>query len=236
MYIGIPGFRFVKLKLKCPQLSRSHVEKVFTYCYFRTHSRNQETYGMKVFVLTFVVLGLQLFIGDQSIDHFYNFSSEQGEKVIWRDWEDFVEADLGRDRKVVLKVYTKWCTWCQRMDSQTFSDPQIAAFLNEEFFPVKFDAETKKDIKYNGKTYSFVSTGKRGHHELAATLLRGRLSYPTIIFLDENGEYIQSIVGFKSPEEFEMILTYFYGDYHKTKPWSSFKRDYQSRLIMVKDE
>ncbi len=106
--------------------------------------------------------------------------------------------------------------------------------MNEKFYPVKFNAETKEDIVYKGKTYHFVKDGKRGHHELAATLLQGRMSYPTLVFIDEEGELIQSIVGFKTAEEFEMILAYFYGDYYMKKPWSAFKRDYQSRLI-VKD-
>jgi len=183
---------------------------------------------MKLFLLTFFAVGFQLLLSDQPERALPLPSPEERDQVHWKDWEDFVKAGLSKDRKVIVKVYTKWCTWCQRMDSQTFSDPVIASFINEKFYPVRFDAETKEDLQYNGKTYSFVQNGKRGHHELAATLLRGRLSYPTIIFLDESGEYIQSIVGFKTREEFEMILVYFYGDYYKTKPWSAFKRDYDS--------
>ncbi len=35
------------------------------------------------------------------------------------------------------------------------------------------------------------------------------MSFPSVVFMDEQGEVIQSIVGYKSPEEFERILTYF---------------------------
>ena len=56
--------------------------------------------------------------------------------------------------------------------------------LTETFTPVKFDAEQREDIKVGSKTYSYVGQGRRGYHELAATLLNGQLSYPTVVFLD----------------------------------------------------
>ena len=44
--------------------------------------------------------------------------------------------------------------------------------LTATFYPVKFDAEQREDIKVGSKTYSYVGQGRRGYHELAATYTR----------------------------------------------------------------
>lgn len=56
---------------------------------------------------------------------------------------------------------------------------------------------------------------KGSHHELAAELMRGRLSYPTIVFLDEELNVIQPIPGYQNPVDFQMILMYFADNYFR---------------------
>ena len=70
------------------------------------------------------------------------------------------------------------------MDRETFAKSEVYEVLNRDFYSVKFDAEQREDIKVGSKTYSYVGEGRRGYHELAATLLNGQLSYPTVAFLD----------------------------------------------------
>ena len=69
------------------------------------------------------------------------------------------------------------------MDRETFAKAEVYEILNRDFYSVKFDAEQREDIKVGSKTYSYVGEGRRGYHELAATLLNGQLSYP-VAFLD----------------------------------------------------
>lgn len=155
----------------------------------------------------------------------------QGSEVKWMRWEEAVGHIGQQDKKVLLNIYTDWCTWCKRMDTITFNSAPIAAYINTSFYPVKLNAERKTSIEYNDQTFEFVDNGKRGYHQFAAELLRGRMSFPSVVFMDEAGEVIQAIVGYKSPEEFERILTYFAEDYYKETPWSAFKRDYAPKLI-----
>jgi thioredoxin-related protein len=121
------------------------------------------------------------------------------------------------------------------MDTITFNAAPIASYINDKFYPVRLNAERKTSIDYKDKSYTFVEDGKRGYHQFAAELLRGRMSFPSVVFMDEQGEVIQSIVGYKSPEEFERILTYFAEDYYKETPWSAFKRNYAPKLIKKED-
>ena len=155
-------------------------------------------------------------------------SIAQDEGVKWMTFEEALEAQKTEKRKILVDVYTEWCEWCKKMDQSTFKSPFIAKFLNEKFYPVKFDGETERDIEFRGRIYSFVRNGRQGYHELAVELTRARLSYPTIVFLDEDQEVIQALRGFQSSLRFEQIMNYFANDYHKSMPWSKYKENYHT--------
>jgi thioredoxin-related protein len=110
------------------------------------------------------------------------------------------------------------------MDQATFSDKSVAAALNEDFYAVKFNAEQREPIEFNGKTYKFVNNGRRGSHELAQMLLQGRMGYPTVVFLNEKAEVIQPVPGFQAAEPFERIVTYFGDDLYKSVPWTEYEK------------
>lgn len=152
---------------------------------------------------------------------------ENLEGIRWYTWEEAIKMSQTQKRKVMVDVYTQWCGWCKRMDNTTFTNPVVVSYLNSHYYPIKFDAETKADIEFKGKTYRFVKNGMRGYHELAAEITRGRLSYPTIVFLDENLEIIQSIPGYREPLEFEQIITYFGTNSYKKMPWEKYQREYK---------
>lgn len=159
---------------------------------------------------------------------------EKGVKINWLSWQQATELAKKNKKKLLLDVYTDWCSWCKKMDEATFQKAGIAKYINANFYPVKFDAEYKGELQYQDKTYKFVKNQKGGYHELAATLLNGKLSFPSVVFLDEDMNIIQSIIGFKTPEEFEQIITYFAKDHHKETPWSSYQKSYKSVLVSDK--
>jgi thioredoxin-related protein len=148
------------------------------------------------------------------------------QQVEWLTWEEASALAKDGEKKFVVDIYTDWCGWCKKMDANTFQQPHIAKYINEKYHAVKFNAEQKKELTYKGKTLKFVDKGRRGYHELAAELTLGRLGYPTIVFLDEDMNVIQAINGYKGPDDFEKIMTYFAEDYHKKMPWDKYQRTY----------
>lgn len=157
------------------------------------------------------------------------------DKIAWLTWEEAIEMNEKAPRKIVVDIYTEWCGWCKRMDASTFANPDIADYVNANYYAVKFDAEQKEDIIFKGKAYSFVANGKRGYHELAAEITGGMLSYPTTVFLDEELNVIQAIKGYKDASSFEQIATYFGGNNHKKQPWESYQKNYKSIPVQVKN-
>ncbi|MEQ8572642.1 MAG: DUF255 domain-containing protein, partial [Fulvivirga sp.] len=122
------------------------------------------------------------------------------------------------------------CGWCKVMDKNTFSQPVIAAYLNENFYAVKLNAEQREDIIFRDHTFKFVESGRRGYHELAASLLNNKLSYPTVVFLDENFNIIQPLPGYQKPDRFEMIVKFIGGDNFKTTDWQTWESQFVSAM------
>lgn len=154
-------------------------------------------------------------------------TSDAGSHINWLTFEQLLEKSKIQKRKVIIDVYTDWCGWCKRMDKATFEQPEIVNYINEHYYAVKFNAEQKNEIAFKGKTYKFVNNGRRGYHELAAEITRGRLSYPTIVFLNENLEVIQPVPGYKDPLAFEQMITYFGRNEHRKTPWEAYCKSYQ---------
>jgi len=159
----------------------------------------------------------------------FGFTVSGQNKIRWMSWEDALAAQEKQPRKIVVDIYTDWCGWCKKMDKATFQKDHIAKYINNNFYAVKFDAETKSTITYDGKEYNYVSNGRRGYHELAVAITQGKLSFPTVTFIDENLNVIQPIGGFQGPESFEMIMTYFAENHYTDTPWRAYTRAYQSR-------
>ncbi len=148
------------------------------------------------------------------------------EKINWLSWEEAVKKSEKEPRKIFVDIYTDWCGWCKKMDKATFQNAAIAKYMNANYYSVKFDAEQKEVINFRGKTYEFVKNGRRGYNTLAAELTQGRLSYPTIVFLDESINIIQPIPGFRAKTEFEMMMTFFAEDFYKDTPWQNYVKAY----------
>lgn len=147
--------------------------------------------------------------------------------IPWMGWEEAVKASETdkNPKKIFVDVYTDWCGWCKKMDKDTFNSPEVAAYMVKNFYMVKLDAEGKENITYKGKTYKYIASGRRGYHEFAAGLLQGRLSYPTVAFLDENQKLISLVPGYADANRFLKIARYFGEDIFKQKKWDEYERE-----------
>lgn len=148
--------------------------------------------------------------------------------VNWMTFEEALAKSKTEKRPVFIDVYTDWCGWCKVMDKNTFSDPEVAAILNEKFYAVKFNGEQKEDVQFDGRTFKFVPSGARGYHELAAALLNNQMSYPTVVFLNEEFAMIQPLAGYLKPAEFHPIVKFIGEGHYKTVKWADWQAKYKS--------
>lgn len=85
-------------------------------------------------------------------------------------WQDALSRAAKENKYIMVDAYTDWCGWCKVMDKETFTDPAVAAVVNERFVPVKINFEEGVGI------------------DLA---MKFRVnSYPTILFFNPAGQLV----------------------------------------------
>ena len=155
-------------------------------------------------------------------------------EIKWMTFEEAVERSKKEKRKIFIDVYTDWCGYCKVMDKKTFTDEKIVRLMNEKFYPVKFNAEQKEDVVFNGHTFKFVASGRNGYHELAASLLNNQLSYPNFVFLTDDFKIVPvipgypSLPGYREAREFHLFLSYVADDHWKKIQLADYQKVYQS--------
>ena len=148
----------------------------------------------------------------------------KAQEVDWLSWDQaaaLAESEAN-PKKIFVDVYTDWCGWCKKMDKDTFQNAEVAQYMQDNFYMVKLDGEGKEPIEFRGTTYKYVPSGRRGYHEFAAALLQGRLSYPTVVFMDEKLNVLSPVPGYQKPGPFLNIARYFGDDIYKDKDWQTY--------------
>jgi len=154
------------------------------------------------------------------VSSFVPFSNEPEEEetaINWMTVEEAFDATQKKPKKIFIDVYTDWCGWCKKMDKDTFENPEIAKYMNKYYYAVKLDAEQKEDIVLGDQTFKFVASGRKGYHQLAAALMQGKMSYPTVVVLNEQFQLLQPIPGYRAPTEMKTVLEFFATNQHIEK-------------------
>jgi thioredoxin-related protein len=136
----------------------------------------------------------------------------QSETVQWLSIEEAVDAQQKDPKPIMIDVYTKWCGPCKMMSTNTFGDPRVANYLNENFYCVKFDAESPDTVLFQGKTYMNPdykpnTPGRNGVHQFTRFL--NVSAYPTLFFFDHNTKALGPVTGYRTPGQIEIFLKYF---------------------------
>jgi thioredoxin-related protein len=112
------------------------------------------------------------------------------------------------NRKVLVFVYTNWCSYCKVMDQFVFKDIKVIHLLNEQYYFVGLNAEEKQPIIYQNKRFIFKQT--LGYHEMAIALAnKKKLIFPSTYILNNDNEIIYQHHEFINANNLSKLLIYF---------------------------
>jgi len=106
------------------------------------------------------------------------------ETINWRSFEEGLVVGKAEKKKVFLHFYADWCVFCKKMAKETFQNPTVVSYLNNNFIPVRVDTDRNP----------------------ATAMKYGVTGLPSTWFLTEMGEAIGTVPGFIPPDTLLAML------------------------------
>jgi len=140
-------------------------------------------------------------------------------KINWVTIEEAIELQKTSPKKIIMDVYTNWCGPCKMLDKNTFGNEDVANYINEHFYAVKFNGEGNESVTYKDKTfgnpnYDAAKANRRNSAHEFTRVLKVR-AYPTMVFFDEEANFITPVTGYLKPRQLELYLKLFQSDKYK---------------------
>lgn len=104
--------------------------------------------------------------------------------IEWLAYQDGMARGKFEKKKVFLHFYAEWCSACKTMAENTFKDPGVVDFLNNNFIPIRVDVDRQRQTSNMYKVRALPDTW----------------------FISENIDIIGHRTGYISPEQLNKIL------------------------------
>jgi len=109
------------------------------------------------------------------------------ESIAWLKDLGAAQAEARKTGKVMMvDVYTDWCSWCKKLDDETYTDAKVIAKA-KEFVSLKLNPEASDTERKFAEKY-------------------GVTGYPCILFLEPDGTAVNRIGGYMEAEPFAAAM------------------------------
>jgi len=120
----------------------------------------------------------------------FNLISQENDSIDWLSFEELEVALNGNPKPVFIDFYTDWCVYCKKMDKKVFTKTEVIKVLNENYYAVRFDAESEEKFKFGGRIFVNDQIGRTRNpiHQIVQflALRNGQFVAPTLVILDKD--------------------------------------------------
>lgn len=112
-------------------------------------------------------------------------TARSGNQINWHTYDEGMAKARQSGKNIVFYFHADWCTYCVRMQKETFAHDSVIDFMNTKVIAVKVDVDKEKQIAR--------SFGVRG--------------LPATVLLMRNGDQVGPVPGFIDPKKYLAMLT-----------------------------
>lgn len=100
-------------------------------------------------------------------------------------WKQIKEKAAKENKMIFFDAYASWCGPCKYLESDVYTDEDVAAYYNSNYINVKFDMENGEGVNLSEEF--------------------GISSYPTLMFFTPQGKLVHKYVGAMEPADFLIL-------------------------------
>lgn len=99
---------------------------------------------MKRYVHTLITVSMMIFAGSATLQASVR---DGGVEIAWQPSTSSIYTLAKQQNKLVfLDLTAEWCLFCKKMDETTYRDPEVVAYINEHFLPVRVSDEGEGEL------------------------------------------------------------------------------------------
>jgi Thioredoxin-related protein len=142
-------------------------------------------------------------------------STVKKSELTWNSFETGMKKAQTSKKKILIDVYTDWCSWCTKMDKEVYTDPKVREYLSKNFVIVKLNAEGNETVHFKGQAFSPA--------ELAAEF--GVTGYPATLFLKDDSDPITLLPGYMEAPMFLHVLSFIAENHYEKKQFDEYLKE-----------
>ncbi len=136
-------------------------------------------------------------------------AQEFQDSVKWISFKEAKEKFEAKQKPVMVFLYSQASDSSRLMSQTTFSNPEVANYINVLFYPVRLDVNSKEQLTFlDGKKYG---NSDNQHHDIAKMLLTKIDTLPALVIFDKKADG-RTLLGFKNRDEIFRPLIYYAED------------------------
>ncbi len=158
---------------------------------------------------------------------FYDTSSYD-KAIKWLRFEEVSKLQKKKNKKTIVFLSTDWCNTGRVMKRTSFINEKTLKMLDEDFYIVYLNAQSKDTIEFKGVKYP-PSANPSYFHPILQSFSQNNVVLPTMIILDKDNKTLDNVQGYMKADIVYAILNFYAKDIYLKQKWDEYYKELTSK-------